>query len=61
VPALNSAFKTTPLPWNAWLEAFLLSSVTLWATEIRKMFLRARTRRRRAAEAAGSTAAVAAK
>lgn len=46
VPALNTAFKTTSLPPNAWIEAFLLSSVTLWATEIRKIFLRARTRRR---------------
>lgn len=56
IPALNTAFKTTPLPWNAWLEAFLLSSVTLWATEIRKIFLRARTRRRRAKELAAASA-----
>ncbi len=57
MPALNTAFKTTPLPWNAWLEAFLLSSVTLWATEIRKIFLRARTRRRREAEAKAAVSA----
>lgn len=56
IPGLNAAFKTTPLPWNAWIEAFLLSSVTLWATEIRKIFLRARTRRRHA-KAASAVAA----
>lgn len=57
VPFLNTAFGTVPLPWHSWLEAFLLSSITLWATEIRKMFLRARTRRRRAAAKAAAASA----
>ena len=52
IPWLNAAFGTVPLPWHSWFEAFALSSVTLWLTELRKVFLRARTRRRAAKAAA---------
>jgi Ca2+-transporting ATPase len=56
VPFLNTAFGTVPLPWHSWFEALALSSVTLWATEIRKIFLRMRTKRRLARAAAGTQA-----
>lgn len=46
IPGLNAAFGTVPLPPEAWLECVLLSSVLLWATELRKSWLRAGLRKR---------------
>jgi magnesium-transporting ATPase (P-type) len=46
IPILNEAFGTTPLGWQAWLECIALASVVLWATELRKLWLRASARRR---------------
>jgi magnesium-transporting ATPase (P-type) len=46
VPFLNTAFGTVPLSFGAWIECILLSSVVLWATEIRKIWLRAGEKRR---------------
>jgi potassium/sodium efflux P-type ATPase len=46
VPFLNAAFGTVPLGFGAWIECILLASVVLWATEIRKVWLRAGEKRR---------------
>lgn len=46
VPFLNTAFGTVPLSFGAWIECILLSSVVLWATEIRKIWLRAGEKKR---------------
>lgn len=40
VPWLNTAFGTTPLPAQAWLECIGLAAIVLIASEIRKIFLR---------------------
>jgi potassium/sodium efflux P-type ATPase len=52
VPFLNTAFGTVPLSFGAWIECILLSSVVLWATEIRKIWLRAGEKKRGGAVAA---------
>ncbi|MCI1984488.1 MAG: cation-translocating P-type ATPase [Bifidobacteriaceae bacterium] len=52
VPFLNTAFGTVPLSFGAWVECIALASVVLWATEIRKIWLRAGERRRGAAAVA---------
>ena len=52
VPFLNTAFGTVPLSFGAWIECILLSSVVLWATEIRKIWLRAGEKKRNGASGA---------
>jgi len=43
---LNTAFGTAPLSWDQWLTAVGMASAVLWASELRKVFLRLRGHRR---------------
>lgn len=49
IPFLNQPFGTVPLGWFSWIECIVLASVVLWATELRKIWLRAGERKRQAA------------
>jgi len=49
LPVLNEAFGTAPLSPTQWAVCVALASVVLWAGELRKLVLRARARRERAA------------
>lgn len=48
VPVLNHAFGTVPLDLEQWLIAIVLASSVLWLDELRKIWLRARARKRTA-------------
>jgi calcium-translocating P-type ATPase len=49
VPVLNSAFSTVPMSGTQWLTCAALASSVLWASEIRKLVIRAAGRRSQAA------------
>ncbi|HEY5185602.1 MAG TPA: cation-translocating P-type ATPase C-terminal domain-containing protein [Actinomycetes bacterium] len=40
LPFFNRAFTTTPLSLEQWLACLAMASAVLWASEIRKLFLR---------------------
>jgi P-type Ca2+ transporter type 2C len=40
LPALNTAFTTTPLSVSQWLVCIGMASTVLWVSEIRKVILR---------------------
>jgi len=47
VPFLNDAFGTAPLPWGDWVLCLAMASTVLWVDELKKLFLRSRSRRSR--------------
>jgi Ca2+-transporting ATPase len=42
VPFLQHAFSTEPLSWSDWLLCVSVASTVLWASELRKVVVRAR-------------------
>ena len=46
LPLLNEAFDTRPLDLGQWLVCFAMASIVLWVDEIKKLLVRARSRRR---------------
>jgi Ca2+-transporting ATPase len=54
LPLMNDAFDTAPLSLADWLRCTALASVVLWASEARKLVVRAWARRGRGREAPGA-------
>jgi P-type Ca2+ transporter type 2C len=46
LPVLNEAFDTRPLDVGQWFVCFSMASIVLWVDEIKKVLVRARSRRR---------------
>lgn len=53
LPLLNTAFTTEPLSLGQWLVCIAMSSTVLWVSEIRKVILRRRDRRRSRSQLCG--------